>query len=121
MTSKLTGTENLAAATGLDIESAERDWAVAQYLDDTGLSVDSRFQHPSWNFRSVVARLNPEHTFSLSTHLLAPSTPLALRLERGGASYWRFGVPAGQYATIHVTATGTNVANYLSLTLVRTK
>jgi hypothetical protein len=121
VSSKLTGTANLAAATGLEIESAERDWAVAQYLDDAGVSQDAKFQHPSWNFRSVIARITADHTYSLSTHRLAPATPLPLTLLRGGAAYFRFAVPAGQYATVHMTASGTNTANYLSLTLVRTK
>ena len=116
-----TGAANLAAATGLDVESAGRDWAVAQYLDDAGLSVDAKFQNPSWNFRSIFSQTTAGHAFPLKVHGLLPSTPLGITLQRGAASYWRFAVPGGQYATIHVTATGTNVANYLSLVLVRTK
>jgi hypothetical protein len=121
VSSTTVGTANLAAATGLDIEAAERDWAIAQYVDDTGLPVDSRYQNLSWNTRALLPRITTDHNFPLSTHVLAPGTPLAVRLERGGASYWRFAVPAGQYATIHVTTTAANPAKYLSLTLVRTK
>ena len=117
-----TGIANLATATGLDVAAAERDWAVAQYTDDAGIPVSATLQEPSWNFRSVLPGLHNDLGFPLAPHVLASSSPLSLRLERGGATYLRFGVSAGQYATIHVPLSNPQtMSQYLSLTLVRTK
>lgn len=120
--SSSTGTTNLATVMGFDIAAAERDWVVAQYTDDAGMPVEATLQEPSWNFRSVLAGLPNSLGFSLVPHVLAAPTPLSIRLERGGASYLRFGVAAGQYASIHLTPSNSQATTqYLSLTLVRTK
>jgi hypothetical protein len=119
--SRTAGVANMTASFG-DFTTLVRNWATAQYTDDAVSQTTATFQHPSWNYRSVIPRLVQGGTFPLKTRSLATGGPVSLTLKGGSAAYLRFGV-AGN-ATGRITATrsgGAALPSEVSLTLVRTK
>lgn len=119
--STTTGIDNVAATTGMDFFTLLREWAMAQYTDDAGFAVTPAFQHPSWNFRSVLSALTEDATFPLATHVLSTGGPLTLTLAGGGAAYLRFGVASGRVGLIRATTGGAPPSSDVSLSVVRTK
>lgn len=122
-----TGIVNLRGRFGADITGAARDWAVAHYVDDTGLSgLPSQYLHRSWNFRSVLPALSSNGatsgspgTYPIKVHSLTES--VALTMTNGGAAYYRLGVPAGATSTVRFTVGGATPTANLKLVVVRTK
>jgi hypothetical protein len=112
------GQANFNAVFG-DIVSMSRDWAVAQFTDDAGLSVPAVNTNPSWNYRSLLPAIN-QGTFPLLTRALL-ATPLNIALSGGGASYTRFRVSANAPATITATSSGQVVPPVVDFILVRTQ
>lgn len=89
-----------------------QSWAVAQYVDGTGLSSNAAYSNPSWNFRDVVTKTFNLGSYPLATRTLVPGSPAAVVLRGGGASYMRFRVNAGVTGQIVPTgniAAATNV------------
>jgi hypothetical protein len=92
------------------------DFAVANYVDDLGISTDPRYQHASWNFRDIYSK-----TFgSRATGVFVPlgSYPIMLNglgnnvitgsnVRGGSASYFRLTVPAGKEALLTFGSSGT--------------
>jgi hypothetical protein len=111
------GQANFNAVFG-DIITMSRDWAVAQFTDDAGLSVAANYTHPSWNFRSLVPALNLGVS-PLLTHALT-AAPVNVTLGGGGAAYIRFRVGANASATIGATTSGQPVSA-VDFILVRTQ
>ena len=120
--SRVSGFENLEAALGTDPVDLARDWAVAQYVDDAGLSSDPIFSHPSWNFRSVLPALSSNGgTFPLATVRVLPGAT-GVSLAGGGAAYLRFGVDAGgDNAYVGISSQGQAPPAAVDLTLIRTR
>jgi hypothetical protein len=122
VSSSQTGISNLAAAARVDVRAFEHEWALAQYNDDIGIPAGSVMQHPSWNYRNVIAGLSRDGKFPLAVHALEPDVPLSLTLHSGGATYVRFGAPAGHWTTLNLTSGGSPAqTSDLSLVLLRTK
>ncbi|MDQ6717961.1 MAG: Ig-like domain-containing protein [Gemmatimonadota bacterium] len=119
------GMTNLVATFGSDILSQIRDWTVANYLDDAGVSnTASAYTEPSWNTRSVETYVNGTNqangtVFPLKVGTML-SAPVDLTLSDGGAAYLRFGVAAGQIGGATITSSGALPAAF-SVTVVRTK
>ncbi|MBA3579927.1 MAG: Ig-like domain-containing protein [Gemmatimonadaceae bacterium] len=121
-----TGMANLKGRFGQDITGAARDWTVANYVDDIGLTVPSQYMHPSWNFRTLLPALssngasmgNPG-TYPLQVQNLTSS--VTVTLADGGSAYYRFGVAAGGTSTVRFTVGGGPPPSNLKLVLVRTK
>ena len=111
------GQANFNAVFG-NINTMSRDWAVAQFMDDTGLGAASNFTNPSWNYRSLLPAINdgawPLLTRSLTTN------PVSVTLSGGGAAYLRFRVDAGVFATVAATSSGLAVPSSVDVMLVRT-
>jgi hypothetical protein len=119
--SRVSGIPNMAAEFG-DFITLVRNWATAQYTDDVVSQAAATFQHPSWNYRSVVPGLLPAGSaYPLKTRSLASTSTISLTLKAGGAAYLRFGVSGGATGTIHVTSSGAPPPAAVALTLVRTK
>jgi hypothetical protein len=112
------GQANFNAAFG-SITSLSRDFAVAQYLDDTNVPSTPAFMFPSWNFRSLLPVLNGG-VYPLVVRSLV-SAPLDLNLFGGGASYVKFGVAAGATASVSATTAGQPPAASVEFTLIRTQ
>jgi hypothetical protein len=111
------GLENLDRALQGDAREWIRDWAVALYADDTGLTSDPRYLTASWNYRAL---------FSQGSSLFLATEPYPIRaprlfegqnrhlaLQGGGAGYVRVGVAAGTRAAIRVTVGATGDGNQL--------
>jgi len=121
-----TGMANLRGRFGQDITGAARDWTVANYVDDIGLTVPSQYMHPSWNFRTLLPALssngasagNPG-TYPLQVQNLTSS--VTVTLADGGSAYYRFGVASGGTSTVRFSVGGGAPPSNLKLVLVRTK
>jgi hypothetical protein len=112
--SPYTGLTSIAYVFG-DAYSYLREWAVAQFTDDAGFSVDATRQFPSWNYRSVLLRLNTNNnTYPLATRPLLGSASFAVL--GGSAAYVRFRVNTGLTGTVSST-----IASIVDLILVRTQ
>jgi len=119
--SRVSGFANLRAALAAEPIAVVRDWAVAQYLDDTGLGGAPAHAHPSWHFRSVLPALTDDEQYPLATRALLPGFTLA-ELVAGGAAYLRFGVaPGGDNGYLAATSQGAALPAALELMLVRTQ
>jgi hypothetical protein len=114
-----TGQANFNAVLG-DIISRTRDWAVAQFVDDAGLSPPARYTHPSWNFRSILPAVS-NNVFPIATSQLIGGVPLPLTLVGGGAAYVRFRIAVNTSATIAATSSGQPVPANMDFILVRTQ
>ncbi len=120
-----TGLTNLNNRLGTDSQPWFRDFSMAMYADDAGLtSVQNVFKQPSWNFRELYASLDYDPgpscscAYQLMTRLPANNTLLNFTLTGGGGSaYIRVGVPASTNATFTTTAP----ASGLRLLVIRTK
>jgi hypothetical protein len=117
--SNLVGMANLQASLGTDPALLFRSWAVANYTDDAGFTVDQRYTHPSWHYRSVLPaiRREGEKQYPLRTRQLASGAPQSFTLTGGGASYLRFGAASGIRAELRLTAGGQQPAGACQHTL----
>ncbi len=96
-----------------------QSWAIAQYVDGTGLTSNTAYSNPSWNFRSVIDGIFNLSEYQLLTRQLLPATPVSVALRGGGASYMRFRVNSG--VTAQIVPTGNVVASTaVTYALVRT-
>jgi Bacterial Ig-like domain (group 2) len=116
--STTSGQANFTSVFG-DIMSLSRNWVVAQFLDDAGLSSVPNYSHPSWNYRSLLPPIN-SNKFPLMTRPLL-DTPLDFTLNGGSASYIRFRVLANIAATIGATSAGQPVPASVDFFLIRTQ
>jgi hypothetical protein len=119
-----TGIVNLRGRFGQDITGAARNWAVAHYVDDTGLGgIPAAYTHPSWNLRTLLA--NPafqsnNQKYPLKVHHFTETVP-TLTMTNAGAAYYRLGVAAGGTGTVTFSVNGSTPTDRLKLTIVRTK
>lgn len=116
--SRLSGQPNFSGVFG-DIVPVTRDFVVAQFTDDSGLSVPVQFTHPSWNFRSILPEINTPKVFPLFTRLLLAN--LDITLAGGGTAYLRFGVNPNDPATIRADSGGQPVPAAVDFILIRTQ
>jgi hypothetical protein len=122
--SQTAGIANFTAVFGGSFSTLVRDWATAQYTDDAVSSLPAAYQHPSWNYRSLMPTLvnntNPP-PYPLKTRTLVDGVPLSLTLKGGSAAYLRFGVAAGATGRITPTSSGAAPPAAVSFTVVRTR
>lgn len=118
---KTNGMANLAAVIGPiftgGMSTAFRGWAVAQYLDNTGLANDANYQYASWNYRNVLTNQLGNSGYPLKPRALVDGSSQAFTFPAGGAAYLRFRVAAGTSASV-VPAT---LPSAVELILVRTQ
>ncbi|HVJ61281.1 MAG TPA: hypothetical protein VM555_01020, partial [Tahibacter sp.] len=114
------GAANLQAVMNVSLEEWSRDFLVAAYTDDAGIAgIAPEYTTPSWNFRSVYSGLGgfPLVTLPL-TNAVQTVFPLG---SGGGSSFQRFGVAAGQVATVTLTQGGGAPTAQIRTAIVRTK
>jgi hypothetical protein len=106
------------------------DFAVANYVDDLGISTDPRYLHQSWNFRDIYSK-----TFgSRATGVFVPLGyyPILLRgvsdnstagatVRGSSAAYFRLSVGAGQEALLSFGAGSGVPSTRLKFIVVRTR
>jgi hypothetical protein len=118
----VTGQATLQFAFGTSPAPLFRDWAVANYLDDLGVSSDPRYMHLSWNFRDIYTHTYTIFpTYPLLVTGLADGTPSALSIRGGSASYLRFALPAAKEGLLTFTSGGGAPSTPLQFIVVRTK
>ena len=113
--STTTGLTNLSQTFGANLPTLARDWATSVFADDI-TSTDARFQQPTRNMRSIFGALQSNGAYPLSTTTLG-SSGATVSVSGGSAAYLRFGVAAGQTATIQWSTLPSN----MQLTLIRTR
>jgi hypothetical protein len=116
-----TGVANLTSAIGDSVSSVMRDWAISVFMDDNGMGVDSRYQQPSWNMRSLLTRDGTSTAFPLLSRSLKDGTTTALTLASHGVSFLRFSVASGQDALLTMTSGGAPLPSTVQLALVRVR
>ena len=117
-----TGFGTLTKVLGGDPMPMIRDWAVANYVDDLGITTDARFLHPSWNFRDIYSTTFLSYkAYPLRVTNLPDNTPVSLSVRGGSASYARFTVPAGGDALVSFTSGGGAPLSAFQFIVVRTK
>ncbi|MBA3672425.1 MAG: Ig-like domain-containing protein [Gemmatimonadaceae bacterium] len=116
------GLATVRTALGTDPAPLFRDWAVANYVDDLGLSSDARFQHKSWNYRDIFTTtfLNIP-TYPLRTVAMTDGATAQLSVRGGSASYLRLSVGAGKEALLTFSSGGGAPNGAMQYVVVRTK
>ncbi len=116
----LVGLENLEEITGANAVELFRRFSIATYTDDAVGGAAAVFTHPSWNYRSLYARVS--NGFPLEVMQLSSTTPTNLTLVAGGTAYLRVGVNANQRGSVRVTTTGNAPPPAaVQVTIVRTR
>ncbi len=126
------GLDNLDEVLGGATRERMRDWAVALYADDAGLTDDPRYQTSSWNYRAMYtegSRLfsRGNEPYPLRVRELSDDQNRRLTLPGGAAGYLRLGVTAGGRGAVRVTvgaaADGTQLPppSRLKLAVIRTR
>jgi hypothetical protein len=119
--STTSGLSTLRLALGPDPVGLMRDWAMANYLDDLGVSGDARYRHASWNFRDIFT-----HTYIAARYPLAPTGLVAgaspsLLVQRNSAAYLRFAVGPNGEALLRFGGTGSAPPAAFQFLVVRTR
>jgi hypothetical protein len=106
------------------------DFAVANYVDDLGITSDPRFVHRSWNYRSIFTNtfgtrsggvFTPLGYYPLPTSGLADDVSSSVFVRGGSATYFRMTVPAGGDVLLSFAANQGTPDPSLRFTVVRTR
>ncbi|HTK49801.1 MAG TPA: Ig-like domain-containing protein [Gemmatimonadaceae bacterium] len=106
------------------------DFAVANYVDDLGISSDPRFVHRTWNYRSIFSNtfgtrsggvFTPLGYYPLPTSGLADDVSSSVFVRGGSATYFRMTVPAGGDVLLSFAPNQNAPDPSLSFTVVRTR
>ena len=119
--SRTTGIANLTAALGTTPYSLLRDWAVSVFADDNAAGLDSRFQQPSWNLRSIITGGNTATPFPLVTRALTDGSTTSVTLTAYGVSFMRFSVATGEDALVTASANGFPLPSTVQLAVMRVR
>jgi hypothetical protein len=116
--SREAGMANLDRVLATDTREWMRDWAIALYADDTGLTSESRFLTSSWNYRAMFTQgqtllLRANEPYPIRAPRLFSGQNRRLTLQGGGSGYLRVGVAAGGRAAVRVTVGATADGNQL--------
>jgi hypothetical protein len=101
------------------LASTYQSWAIAQYVDGTGVSSKPAYSNPSWNYRSVLPNALSLASYPLRIRPLTPAVPVSVALRGGAASFIRFRVNAGLSGQI-TPANGIAASTLVTYALVRT-
>ena len=101
------------------LASTYQSWAIAQYVDGTGVSSNPAYSNPSWNYRSVLPNALSLASYPLRIRPLTPAAPVSVALRGGAASFIRFRVNAGLTGQI-TPANGIAASTLVTYALVRT-
>ena len=120
--STVTGFATLQTVYGQAPAALFRDWAVANYVDDLGVTSDPRYLHKSWNYRDIFTTtfLNIP-TYPLQVSSLTEAVRADLTVRGGSAAYLRFAAPASREVLLTLTSGGGAPSSSLQFVVVRTK
>ena len=109
------------AATFPNIIAAVQQQVIANFFDDQGIAIDSKYSFPSWNYRDVIGNGLNKKVNPLATKTLVGATAATFTLTGGGAGYGRFRVAAGVTASLTSATGGVSVPSNVTLILIRTQ
>ena len=120
--SDMTGLATLQSGIGTDPLPLFRDWTVANFVDDLGISSDTKYMHRSWNFRDIYSKnyLNFK-TYQLKVTDLPDKVKADFTVRGASASYMRLAVPAGKEGFMTFSSGGGAPTAPLQFIVVRTK
>lgn len=104
-----------------DLPGVIRDWNVSHAVDDVA-ALSTQYQQRSWNWHSIYPGLTvPSAGYPLFVQTLSANAAISdAPVAAGGASFYKFALPAGGGATFTLNTGTTSVAT-LQLVVVRTK
>jgi hypothetical protein len=106
------------------------DFAVANYVDDLGISTDPRYIHQSWNFRDIYSNtfgsrqtgvFVPLGYYPLLLTSVSDNVATGATIRGGSASYFRLSVGAGKEALLTFSSGAGTPSPSLKFTVVRTQ
>jgi hypothetical protein len=106
------------------------DFAVANYVDDLGISTDPRYQHASWNFRDIYSKtfgsratgvFVPLGYYPIMLNGLGNNAITGSNVRGGSASYFRLTVPAGKEALLTFGSSSGTMNPLMKYMVVRTQ
>jgi hypothetical protein len=98
------------------------DWALANYIDDLGISTDPRYLHKSWNYRDIFKNTYVSlGGLPLRITTLPDNLALNVQVKGSSASYYQFAVAPGKDALITFASGGGAPNGAFKFTVVRTK
>ncbi len=120
--SQTAGYQNLSSAFGGagTIQDWITDWSVALYADERVGGMEARYRDRSWNHASIFEAVNVT-PYPIRVRNLAGGSPVVETVVGGGRSYFRFGAPAGEGASVEFTAGGGNLPNTARVVVTRTR
>ena len=98
---------------------ATRQQVIANFFDNSGITIAAQYAFPSWNYRDLLPHLNPG--YPLKTKSLVPGATPTYSLVGGGAGYLRFRVGAGLTGTITAGSGGGALPTAVEMILIRTQ
>jgi hypothetical protein len=116
-----TGLGTLRIAYGNDPVGLFRDWTIANYLDDSGVTTDPRYEHLSWNYHDVFSNTFTARVYPLVVTGMAQGVSQSVSVARNSAAYYRLTVPAGGQAQVALTGSGTTPNAKLQFVFIRTR
>jgi hypothetical protein len=124
------GVETLREALLTDPLPVFADFAVANYVDDLGISTDPRYLNKSWNFRDIYSKtfgsretgvFVPLGYYPLALAGVPDNATVGVNVRGSSAGYFRLTVPAGKDALL-TFGSGSGEANpQLKFIVVRTQ
>jgi hypothetical protein len=97
---------------------ATRQEVIADFFDDSGISIAAQYSFPSWNFRDLLPHIGSP--FPPTPKQFLPGAAQTYNLVGGGSGYLRFRVNAGGLAGISTSSGGGALPSTVELILVRT-
>jgi hypothetical protein len=131
--STTSGLGTLAFALGpVDLAALFRNWALANYVDDDGISgVDAAYTHKSWNARSVYGTVFGSYnssgtvftpiSYPLAVTPLTEGVSATVAVRGASASYYRLAVRGGREALLSFASGVAPPDAALQFLVVRTK
>jgi hypothetical protein len=120
--SDVAGALTLKAGLLTDPAPVLADWAIANYVDDLGLTSDPRFKHASWNFRDIYAKTYVSlGGLPLKLTFLPDNLSMNVQVKGASASYYRFAVGTGKDALLTFASGGGAPNTSFKFTVLRTK
>ncbi len=98
---------------------ATRQEVIANFFDDSGISIAAQYSFPSWNFPDLLPRIGSP--FPPTPKKLLPGALQTYSLVGGGSGDLRFRVNAGAVAGISTSSGGAALPAAVELILVRTQ
>lgn len=117
-----TGMTNFNAvfsATFPNLITAVQQQVIANFFNDQGIAIDSKYAFPSWNYRDVIGNGLNHKVNPLATQTLAGASATTFTLTGGGAGYGRFRVEAGVTASLTSASGAGNVPSNVTMILIR--